>query len=313
MASFDHFGEAARSIIEADTRELRRERLERGNGEGAIATSNRRAGPRVRRIKPAVDGEGAMEDHHLTSTSRCWTTNWYITCRNSTASLWIKVLQRMNVGRSSRAITCSTLLSVGGCGATTTRPSGGRCQMERRIRWKLVVLCALLLSACEKRKRDMPVEQTHAGAARAEAVLPRCAPGASSVGGLQQVGTKDGRSVLRLPVGYSSMPTTTGEMWTIPGGTIAYRRTRVDRVWYDSIRTAPSAATHGWCQDTVAGVPSVVQYVYVANAATGPGYYLQLVAPIGTNEEIRLVGRMRDTARAAVLLAIARSLSSTSR
>lgn len=48
--------------------------------------------------------------------------------------------------------------------------------MERRIRWKLAVLCALLLSACEKRKRDKPVEQTDAGAARAKAVLPRCAP-----------------------------------------------------------------------------------------------------------------------------------------
>ena len=186
--------------------------------------------------------------------------------------------------------------------------------MERSIRWKLAVLCALLLSAClEKRKRDTPAEQAHAGAAGAEAVLPQCARGASAVGDLQQVGMKDGRSALRLPVGYSSMPTTTGEMWAIPGGTIAYRRTREDRVWYDSIRTDLSAATHGWCQDTVAGVPSVVQYVYLANAATGPGYYLQVVAPVGGNEEIRLVGRMRDTVRASVLLAIARSLSSTSR
>ena len=54
---------------------------------------------------------------------------------------------------------------------------------------------------------------------------------------------------------------------------------------------------------------ALVQYTYVADAATGPGYYLYAVVPSQKSAWVRLIGMMRDTAQAGVLLQAARSLS----
>jgi hypothetical protein len=97
-------------------------------------------------------------------------------------------------------------------------------------------------------------------------------------------------------------------MWVGQEGTFSYRFAPVEGRRNDSIGTDPTSATHGWCLDQIDSVTTLVQYLYAAHAATGPGYYLQVIYPVDADRELLLIGYARDTSRAPILVAIARSV-----
>jgi len=175
---------------------------------------------------------------------------------------------------------------------------------SRACCWQLVALCSLPTAACTG-DTSHPSRQVRAAVPPTR--LPDCPHPVASNTAWSQVSTPDGRFTLRLPVGYALMGGT-DNMWRIQGGSVSYSSAPRAQAWIDSLLTDTTAAHRGWCHEQIAGMPSLVKYAYSDHAFAGAGYYLQVVGQIDDASDVRLIGMMRDTTRAAVLLEIARSL-----
>jgi len=73
---------------------------------------------------------------------------------------------------------------------------------------------------------------------------------------------------------------------------------------------AKGRALTGWCEGRIGRSWTLLQYVY-ATPVTGPAYYLKAIWRLDAGSDLRLTGMMRDTARAELLLEIARSVRVT--
>lgn len=140
--------------------------------------------------------------------------------------------------------------------------------------------------------------------------LPPCQLVEVSTSGWQAASSGDGTITLKIPSDSRPLIGTDGT-WVLQEGSFSFRYaplTPLEEHRDDSIATDPTSAAHGWCQDQLDGVTTLLQYVYSPHAATGPGYYLQAHRPVDERRELMLLGYARDTSHAPILLAIARSL-----
>lgn len=181
--------------------------------------------------------------------------------------------------------------------------------MWNRIAFVVVPAMIVFVDCTGQSQNDSPDAAKRGAQVLPLGRLPNCRRVEISTMAWPEIGSSDGTLTLRLPAeGSRRLPSGTNGMWIIREGTFSYRYAPVEERRNDSIATDPTSAAHGWCLDQLDGAATLVQYVYAPYAATGPGYYLQAYRPVDARRELRLIGYARDTSRAAILLAIARSV-----
>jgi len=140
--------------------------------------------------------------------------------------------------------------------------------------------------------------------------LSPCPPASTSQTSWLDARSRDGRLTLRLPRDYSESQSGSGDVWFFHDGSVGYRLVPRAQRREDSLSKDSTAPGKGWCRENVDGKMALIKFTY-ATPATGPGYYLSELLPLDSGRDLRLIGFMRDTLRAQVLLEIARSVRIT--
>jgi hypothetical protein len=141
-------------------------------------------------------------------------------------------------------------------------------------------------------------------------VLPSCPQNEIDTAGWIRVTTTDRRLSMRLPPGgthYEPLAPGDGTSWSFPDGSISYATSEFDANAYAAKRADSSASNRGWCNASIDGRSALIEYNYAINAI-GAAQFLQVLLPLDERRSLRLVGFWADTANAAVLLNVARSV-----
>jgi hypothetical protein len=173
----------------------------------------------------------------------------------------------------------------------------------------MLFLFALTLSVCatgcgHEREQARTTKSKQLSSPR---LLSACPDRHVDQAGWKETTSRDGRITLRVPPGYSESRPSSTEVWFLNGGSVGYRLASRDQRWQDSLLADSTAPTRGWCQEQIDGRSALIQFTYAARA-TGAGYYISQRMPLEADSELLISGLMRDTLRAGVLLAIARSV-----
>lgn len=147
----------------------------------------------------------------------------------------------------------------------------------------------------------------HPGELASKSSLSPCPQAIVNQTGWLEVKSHDGRLAFRVPGNYSESHTGSADVWFFQDGSVGYQLVPKAQSWQDSLSKDSTAPARGWCRENVDGRTALIQFTY-ATPATGPGYYLLGLLPFDSGRDLRLIGFMRDTLRAQVLLAIAQSV-----
>lgn len=175
----------------------------------------------------------------------------------------------------------------------------------------IMTMSLVVVTACMDRspKADSGVT-TSSTRSRIENVLPPCPQNEIDTARWIRVTTTDRRLSMRLPPGgthYEPLAPGDGEYWSFPDGSISYATSQFDANAYAAKRADSSASNRGWCNESIDGRSALIEYNYGVNAI-GAGQFLQVLLPLDERRSLRLVGFWADTANAAVLLSVARSV-----
>jgi len=137
--------------------------------------------------------------------------------------------------------------------------------------------------------------------------LSHCPQASMSQTGWLQAKSRDGRLTLRVPGDYSESHSGSAEVWFFQDGSVGYQVVPTAQRWEDSLSKDSTAPARRWCGENIDGRRAMIRFTY-ATPATGPGYYMLALVQFDSGRDLRLIGFMRDTLRAQVLLQIARSV-----